>query len=51
MSMHKPTHPGEYIFATYMEPYGISYRNLAEHLDVAAATLNCVRKEQSGVSP
>lgn len=51
MHMHNPPHPGEFILTTYMEPYGISCRNLAEHLDVAASTLNRVVKEQSGVSP
>ena len=51
MSMHNPPHPGEFIQATYMEPFGISCRNLASHLDVAASTLNRVIKGQSGISP
>ncbi len=51
MNMHNPPHPGEFILATYMEPYGISCRNLAKHLDVAASTLNRVLKGQSGISP
>jgi addiction module HigA family antidote len=51
MAMHNPPHPGEFIFATYMEPFGISCRFLAERLDVAASTLNRVLKGQSGVSP
>ncbi len=51
MSMHNPPHPGEFVFATYMEPFGISCRYLAEQLNVAASTLNRVLKKQSGVSP
>lgn len=51
MSMHNPPHPGEFISSTYMEPFGVSCRNLAKHLDVAASTLNRVIKGQSGISP
>jgi addiction module HigA family antidote len=49
--MHNPPHPGEFIYATYMEPFDISCRNLAKHLDVAASTLNRILKMQSGISP
>jgi len=51
MAMHNPPHPGEFIWATYMEPYGLSCRYLAEQLGVAASTLNRILKWQSGVSP
>ena len=51
MNMHNPPHPGEFIAATYMEPFGLSCRFLAAKLDVAASTLNRVVKLQSGVSP
>ena len=51
MAMHNPPHPGEFIQGTYMEPFGLSCRYLAEQLDVAASTLNRVLKKQSGVSP
>ena len=51
MAMHNPPHPGEFILATYMEPFDLSCRFLAEQLDVAASTLNRVLKGQSGVSP
>lgn len=51
MVMHAPPHPGEFISATYMDPFGVSCRNLAKHLDVAASTLNRVLKGQSGISP
>jgi len=50
MAMHNPPHPGEFIQATYMEPFGLSCRYLALQLDVAASTLNRVLKRQSGVS-
>ena len=51
MTMHNPPHPGEFIVATYMEPYELSCRFLAAKLDVAASTLNRVLKSQSAISP
>jgi addiction module HigA family antidote len=51
MAMHNPPHPGEFILTTYMEPFGISCRTLAAHLNVAASTLNRILKQQSGISP
>jgi len=51
MAMQNPPHPGEFIQATYMEPFNLSCRYLAEQLDVAASTLNRVIKKQSGISP
>jgi len=51
MSMHNPPHPGEFIQATYMEPFDLSCRYLASQLNVAASTLNRVLKTQSGISP
>lgn len=51
MAMHNPPHPGEFIQATYMEPYDLSCRFLAAKLNVAASTLNRVLKMQSGISP
>ena len=51
MAMHNPPHPGEFIQATYMEPFDLSCRFLAAKLNVAASTLNRVLKKQSGVSP
>ncbi len=51
MAMYNPPHPGEFMQATYMEPFGLSCRYLAGQLNVAASTLNRVLKQQSGVSP
>ena len=51
MAMHNPPHPGEFIVATYMEPFDLSCRFLATQLDVAASTLNRILKSRSGVSP
>jgi addiction module HigA family antidote len=51
MAMHNPPHPGEFIRETYMNPFGLSCRYLAEQLDIAASTLNRVLKQQNGVSP
>ena len=51
MSMYNPPHPGEFIQATYMEPFNLSCRYLAKQLDVAASTLSRVLKMQNGISP
>ena len=51
MAMHNPPHPGEFIWDTYLEPFDISIRSLADSLGVAASTLNRLINGQSGVSP
>ena len=51
MAMHNPPHPGEFIAAVYLEPNGISGRELAAKLGVAASTLNRVLTGASGISP
>ncbi len=51
MAMHNPPHPGEFIRETYIEPFDISIRSLAENLDVAASTLARIVSESSAVSP
>lgn len=51
MSMHNPPHPGEFIMSVYLEPNGISGRELAGKLDVAASTLSRILKGSSRVTP
>lgn len=51
MAMHNPPHPGEFIADVYLEPNGISGRELAGKLDVAASTLNRILTGASGISP
>lgn len=51
MAMHDPPHPGEFITEVYLEPNGISGRELALKLGVAASTLSRVLKGLSGISP
>jgi addiction module HigA family antidote len=51
MPMYNPMHPGEFITEIYLTPYGVSGRELAEKLDVAASTLARILKGSSGVSP
>jgi addiction module HigA family antidote len=51
MSMHNPPHPGEFIRETYLEPYRVSIRLLAESLGVAASTVTRLINGRSGVSP
>lgn len=51
MAMFNPPHPGEFITDVYLEPNGISGRELAEKLDVAASTLSRILKGTSRVTP
>ncbi|MCZ7558380.1 MAG: HigA family addiction module antitoxin [Bacteroidia bacterium] len=51
MAMHNPPHPGEFITEIYLAPNGISGRELAEKLDVAASTLSRILKCTSRVTP
>jgi len=51
MAMFNPPHPGEFIKATYLEPFGYSCRFLATQLDVASSTLSRILKGQSAITP
>ncbi len=51
MAMFNPPHPGEFITEIYLEPHGISGRELADKLDVAASTLSRILKGTSRVTP
>ena len=51
MAMYNPPHPGEYIAEIYLEPNGISGRELALKLDVAPSTLSRILKGGSRVTP
>ena len=51
MSMHNPPHPGEFISQAYLEPHGLSGRELALKLGVAASTLSRILNGSSAVSP
>jgi len=51
MAMFNPPHPGEFIAASYLEPLGMSGRELAALLDVSPSTLSRILKGSSRVSP
>lgn len=51
MAMYNPPHPGVFITEIYLEPYGISGRELAAKLDVAASTLSRILKGTSRITP
>ena len=51
MTMHNPPHPGEFIRETYIDPFDISIRSLAESLGVASSTLARIVSMRSGISP
>ena len=51
MKMHNPPHPGLFIVETFLKPYNISARHLANDLNVSPSTLNRILQEKSGISP
>jgi addiction module HigA family antidote len=51
MAMHNPPHPGEFISGVYLNPNGISGRELATKLGVSPSTLNRVLTGRSSISP
>ena len=51
MPMHNPPHPGEFIREVYLEPFGISARQLASSLGVSPSTLSRLLKGDNGLSP
>lgn len=51
MAMHNPPRPGEFITDVYLEPHGVSGRELAGKLDVAASTLSRILSGSTRVSP
>jgi addiction module HigA family antidote len=51
MAMHNPPHPGEFITSIYLEPNGISGRELSAKLGVSASTLNRILTGKSGITP
>ena len=51
MAMHNPPHPGEFIAAVYLEPNGISGRELAAKLRVSPSTLHRILTGASSVTP
>lgn len=50
MSMHNPPHPGEFIREVYLQPFGITGRQLAAKLSVSPSTLNRILNGASGIS-
>ena len=51
MTMYNPPHPGEFLYFTYMEPFGLSCRFVASKLGVSPSTLNRILKQHSRISP
>jgi len=51
MNMHNPPHPGEFIKETYLSPFNISVRTVAEKLNVSPSTFNRLVNKESNISP
>lgn len=50
MSMYNPPHPGEFIKATYLEPFSISQNEMADRLGVARSTFSRLIRGEHRVS-
>ncbi|NQV14323.1 HigA family addiction module antidote protein [bacterium] len=51
MNMHNPPHPGEFIREIYLEPFGVSARQVSKKLNVSPSTFIRLLKGESNVSP
>ena len=51
MEMYNPPHPGEFIKEVYLDTVEVSYRQVAELLNVAPSTFNRIINGQSSISP
>ena len=51
MDMHNPPHPGPLLKRTYMDPYGLSVRYMANKIDVAASTFAAIVRGDAKVTP
>jgi len=51
MNMHNPPHPGEFIRETYILPFEISSRKVAENIRVSPSTFNRLLNGESNISP
>jgi addiction module HigA family antidote len=51
MTMHNPPHPGEFIRETYLQPFDVSVRSLADSLGVSPSTLARIVSMRSAISP
>ena len=49
--MNEKPHPGEFIREVYLEPFGISARQLSVRLGVSPSTLGRVLNGLAGISP
>lgn len=51
MLMHDPPHPGETLKDFYLEPYGLSARQLAKALGVSHSAISRLVSGQAAVTP
>jgi len=51
MLMHDPPHPGETLKEFYLDPYGLSARQLAKALGVSHSAISRLVSGQSAITP
>lgn len=49
--MYNPPHPGEIMWADYLEPLGLSVTEAARALGVTRKTLSAILNRRAGISP
>ena len=51
MQQFNPPHPGKFIRRTYLEPFQLSARQVASHLNVSSSTFSRIIAEDSRITP
>ena len=51
MKQFNPPHPGKFIRRTYIEPFDISARQIATHLNVSPSTFSRLIAQQNRITP
>lgn len=50
-AMYKPVHPGRIIRDDYLEPLGLTVKQMADSLKISRQTLTAILNERAGVTP
>lgn len=51
MKIRKSTHPGEILLEEFVKPYGLTQKQLCEHLGVGIKTISEIYNQKRGISP
>jgi addiction module HigA family antidote len=51
MAKYNPLHPGKFIKEVYLDPFNLTYREVADHLKVSRSTISRLVNQHSDLSP